>query len=175
MKLCVFPLLLLNGPRQLNHFLILLSIKIQILCGTLEGFIRKKGFGPGETQVALGNFYSPKEYLALWAAQVSLGVFENHQSSWAALSVSGCLWTVFQRCPETPQRNSRDTQRHLSSPECQIFSGRIEAALSVSQCLWMSLDVSRVSFKDAQRHPETPRDTQSSPECQRFCSSQCYI
>ena len=36
--------------------------------------IRKKGFGPGETQVALGNFYSPKEYLALWAAQVSLGV-----------------------------------------------------------------------------------------------------
>ena len=36
--------------------------------------IRKNGFGPGETQVALGNFYSPKEYLALWAAQVSLGV-----------------------------------------------------------------------------------------------------
>ena len=40
----------------------------------LEDCIRKKGFGSGETQVALGNFYSPKEYLALWAAQVSLGV-----------------------------------------------------------------------------------------------------
>ena len=40
----------------------------------VQGCIREKGFGPGETQVALGNFYSPKEYLALWAAQVSLGV-----------------------------------------------------------------------------------------------------
>ena len=32
-------------------------------CKTSELYIRKKGFGPGETQVALGNFYSPKEYL----------------------------------------------------------------------------------------------------------------
>ena len=57
--------------------------------------IRKKGFGPRETQVALGNFYSIKEYLVLWVAPdvfgclwVSLGVFG---SLWKSLEVFGCL------------------------------------------------------------------------------------
>jgi|SRR5882762_4027808 len=40
--------------------------------GLLHMFIRKKGFGPRETQVALGNFLSPKEYLTL---QASLDIF----------------------------------------------------------------------------------------------------
>ena len=61
--------------------------------------IRKKGFGPGEAQVAPGNFYSPKEYLALWAAQVSLGV-------------SGCLWSVSEVSLNIFERHSRDIQRH---------------------------------------------------------------
>ena len=30
--------------------------------------IRKKRFGPRETQAALSNFSSPKEYLAPWVA-----------------------------------------------------------------------------------------------------------
>jgi len=30
--------------------------------------IRKKGFGPGETQAALGNFISPRVYVAPWVA-----------------------------------------------------------------------------------------------------------
>ena len=30
--------------------------------------IRKKGFGLGETQAALGNFFSPRVYLAPWAS-----------------------------------------------------------------------------------------------------------
>ena len=45
-------------------------------------YIRKKGSGPRKTQVALGNFYSLKEYLVLWVAPdvfgclwLSLGVF----------------------------------------------------------------------------------------------------
>ena len=58
-------------------------------------YIREKGFGPRETQVALGNFYFLKEYLALWVAPdvfgclwVSLGVFG---SLWKSLEVFGCL------------------------------------------------------------------------------------
>ena len=57
--------------------------------------IRKKGFGPRETQVALDNFYSLKEYLVLWVAPdvfgclwLSLGVFG---SLWKSLEVFGCL------------------------------------------------------------------------------------
>ena len=57
--------------------------------------IRKNGFGPRETHVALGNFYSLKEYLVLWVAPdvfgclwLSLGVFG---SLWKSLEVFGCL------------------------------------------------------------------------------------
>ena len=35
---------------------------------------QEEGVWSWRNQVALGNFYSPKEYLALLAAQVSLGV-----------------------------------------------------------------------------------------------------
>ena len=95
--------------------------------------IRKMGFGPGETQVALGNSILPKNIWhpgllrCLW---VSLGVFENHQSSWAALSVSGCLWMSLE-------------------------------------CLWASLKDTSETSRDTQRHPETSRDTQRHPETSR--------
>ena len=63
-----------------HRWLLKASFKDGQLC------IRKKGFGPGETQVALGNFYSPKEYLALWA---TLGFFGF---LWMSLVIFGCLW-----------------------------------------------------------------------------------
>ena len=49
------------------------------------------------------SFYSPKEYLALWAAQVSLGV-------------SGCPWNVSGVSLGIFKRQSRDIQRHLEQP-----------------------------------------------------------
>jgi hypothetical protein len=73
---------------------------------TGHGYIRKRGFGPGETQVALGNLYSPKELLMPWAASdvfgrvailhTSLGVFHNvtflHISLEIFESPLGGLW-----------------------------------------------------------------------------------
>ena len=48
--------------------------------------IRKKRFGPRETQVALGNVYSLKEYLVLWVAPDVFGCL------WLSLGVFGSLW-----------------------------------------------------------------------------------
>ena len=75
------------------------------------------------------------EPLALWAA---LGV---SGCLWVSLGVSGCLWASLKDTLET----SRDTQRHLSSPECQIFFGRIEIT-------WSNLGFSRTKplFSDVE-------------------------
>ena len=79
-------------------------------------YIRKKGFGPGETQVALGNFYSPKEYLALWATQVSLGVFGCLWKPSELLGCSECLWMSLD-CLSKMHRDTPETfQRHPETP-----------------------------------------------------------
>ena len=67
--------------------------------------VRKKGFGPGETQVALGNFPSLKEYLTTQASPgvfvkvtilqtslgVNLGISRCLCESYNSLYLSGCL------------------------------------------------------------------------------------
>ena len=132
----VLCFLVVNIPPSLDHGIEAQSLVHAVINVLDHGtnlhhfYIRKKGCGPGETQVALGNFYSPKEYLALWAA---LGV----------LGVSGCLWMslgIFERHSKDTPETSRDIQRH---PETS-----------------RDIQKHPETPRDTQRHPETPRDTQ---------------
>ena len=55
----------------------------------------KGGFGPGETQVALGNYFLPEYIWHHGPPQASLGVFEFIMNLQASLS-------IFERSPGVP-------------------------------------------------------------------------
>ena len=111
-----------------------------------SGHIRKKGFGLGETQAALGNFVSPRVYLApcassgisgcLWKYPDSPGVFE------VSPGVSRCLW-IYRKSPGISEC-LWEIPRHL------WVSLKILWSLGVFGRLWMALNLLntlRVSWK----------------------------
>jgi hypothetical protein len=112
-------------------------------------YIRKKGFGPGETQVALGNFVSLRVYFAPWVAP---GVFVKCLITLVSL---GDLWVSLKVSKVSK------VSRHLwVSFKMSKFS----------RYLWVSLEVSQASLNVTSHHTSVTSVT-SVANCHAFVTT----